>query len=62
MNLDELRARKAELDSTILQLASQWQTCQGHLGEVMHWIAQHERALAEVALPGVAQENLPVLD
>jgi hypothetical protein len=51
MKLEDLRARKAELDSTIMQLASQWQTCQGHLAETDHWIAKMEAEALEPKPP-----------
>lgn len=44
MNIESLRVRKAELDMTVMQLASQWQTAQGHLGEVNHWIDKVEKS------------------
>ena len=64
MNLEELRCRKLELDATVMQLASQWRTCQGHLAEVNHWISVMEKAEevngASEECPLAPQEDLPV--
>lgn len=49
MKLEDLRARKAELDTHILALAGQWQAAQGNLAEVNYWITQAEKAEAELA-------------
>lgn len=46
LNIDELMARAAQINTEMTQCRTNYAKLEGHLSEITHWIQEHQKKLA----------------